>query len=592
MKIYKLLLLTVLSYLALSCSQDKDRIEQHDGFNERLSAGQFDNSYLGVYKGLFSTNDGLTRGSIVLTLSPNSIGIAQITLSSGDVIDLQSRTPKLTVDNRVSDLIFTSSGLNDIETSFKFSVEGNGLNPDIREVSFNNQDSDVLVAKDLSRAPLNTITGTYMRTDGTGGFPTSGRTWNVMSIGMDNQTYAAQIWYGGRLYNTPPTGTQDNCVDNGNFTDTCDISGSTNILGHLVTWSGTHTYDNFDDNLGCSEVSGTWSAPTYGGSSGTFQSDSDCSGIEVINDVCANASLITCGDSVVGNSEFATNADSPLSCSDDVFGSDDVPGVWYKFISTECQEVTVSTLGSDYDTHLKVFSGSCGALDCVANNDDIDFPDFPESELTFTASEGETYYFFIGGYEGDTGDYALSVTCGTPTYTSTTNPACGQEITDNGGGNGNYSNNRNDVYNIDAGEGMTANLVFNNGVNGFALESGFDFMRIYDGEDICSPMITATTDGTTATPDGFTGTSLRGKTVVSTGRYLTVVFESDISVVDRGFRATVNCVTGRQNSGQQKNSLSYMPAVNENITPKVPNTSSRISIWTEKSKAAYYQNNK
>jgi|GEM_PF-5294330 len=413
MKIYKLLFLAVLSCLVLSCEKDGINKQSEEEINGRIASDQFDDSYLGIYKGLFSTNDGLIRGTVLLNLTPNNLGVAEIKLSSGETIHLESRSLKLTVDQKISDLVFSSEGLEGINITLKFSVDGNGLNPSISDVVFDNKGADILIAKNLSRAPLNTITGTYMRTTGTGSFPISGRTWNIMSIGTGNQTYATQIWYGGVLYHSTD-GTQNSCVDNGNDTETCDVSGFAVVSGYDVTWSGTHTYDIFDDNFGCSEMFGTWSAPAYGNSSGTFISDSDCSTTSVANDFCIDATPINLGDSVVGfTSAFgisATNTDTPNFCDDNLTGSADGVGVWYEFSSNTDAMVSVSLEGSDFDTQLRVFSGNCEALVCVANDDDSGVNPQLSSVVEFSATAGETYYFFIGGYDDEVGEYNLSLT--------------------------------------------------------------------------------------------------------------------------------------------------------------------------------------
>ncbi|MEZ4802915.1 MAG: hypothetical protein R2797_09075 [Gelidibacter sp.] len=381
-----------------------------------MAADQFDNSYLGLYKGLFSTNDGLTRGTVVVTLSPSNEAIAKITLSSGVMVELKSSSIKLTADNTISNLHFSSEGLSNINATLDFSVGGDGTNPVISDVNFDNKASDILIAKNLSRAPLTTVTGTYMRTAGTGGFPTSGRTWNVMSVGFGDQTYSTQIWYGGRLYNTTDSTEQSNCTDTGDFT-TCEIAGSASILGYVVNWSGTHTYDRYTDNVACSEVSGTWSAPDYQASSGTFVSDTDCSSAGIANDFCEDALPVSVGDDITGFTDAfgftATNGDTPVgNCDDNLLGSADGIGVWYTFTSPVDIDIVASTdnAGTDFDTQMRVFSGTCGSLDCVANNDDVDIDNFNyNAEVQFSAQADVTYYIFLGGWNTSAGTYELTI---------------------------------------------------------------------------------------------------------------------------------------------------------------------------------------
>lgn len=466
MKINKLLLLTLVSCFALSCSQDTFEDQIIEEPNDRNALGQYDESYLGVYKGLFTTNDGLTRGSVILSLLNNNEPSADLKLSSGEVIELKSSEGKL-----VGDYHFATDGTGPINASFDFLVNEDGTSPSISNVVFDSKSSNILIAKELARAPLNTITGTYMRTSGSGGFPTSGRTWNIMSIGAGDQTYGTQIFYGGNIYNTMPTGTQSNCVVSGDFA-TCDIDGFTTILGHDVTWTGTHTYDIFDDNLGCSEVSGTWAAPTYGNSAGTFVSDSDCDSIDVVNDVCENATAISLDDSLVGTTAGSTTTGSPGEgeCDDDLFfnAATIENGVWYVYTATANIDVQIDTEGTldlpldpdDIldDTQLRVFSGTCGALVCVDNDDDDG--ESLLSSLSFSATSGESYYIYVGGYSDGEGVFLLNISEFVPPIPFDLDLTCGEFMVDNGLEAANYADDSFDTYSIDAGAGGTISLEF------------------------------------------------------------------------------------------------------------------------------------
>ena len=392
MRIKNLLPLLIISFFVFSCSKDTFEEQKVDNSNSRVAQDQFDNSYLGVYKGLFTTNDGLTRGKVIVTLLSTNEGIAQIYLSTGEMIELKSTRVKLTLDNTVNGLRFSSEGLSNIDATLEFSVEENGMNPIISNVNFDNKASDILIAKNLSRAPLTPITGTYVRTAGTGGFPNSGRTWNVMAIGTGDQNFAVQVAYGGRVYNTPAgNNMQSGCAPTSSLT-TCNINGAARILGYDVNWSGTHTYAT-QGNIECSSVQGTWSAPTFGGSSGTFVSDSDCNSPVISNDTCATASSIALGGSSVGSTTDATNSDTPNFCDDDLYGSANGKGVWYTFTSTTNVGVAVDTEGSSFDTQLRVFSGACSSLICIANDDDSGSGTL--SKVSFTAMANVDYYFFI-----------------------------------------------------------------------------------------------------------------------------------------------------------------------------------------------------
>jgi hypothetical protein len=85
--------------------------------------------------------------------------------------------------------------------------------------------------------------------------------------------------------------------------------------------------------------------------------------------------------------------------------------------------VTVSTCnpGTDFDTKLGVFSGSCGALTCIGGNDDTTAPEcvLPatgfnrKSRVTFQSTAGTTYYVLVTGFGTAAGNFELSVTCAT-----------------------------------------------------------------------------------------------------------------------------------------------------------------------------------
>ncbi|MGJ8593064.1 MAG: CUB domain-containing protein [Aquaticitalea sp.] len=278
MRTYKLLQLFFIGLVLGSCSQDSLDPTATDVTNDRLAFTSFDTSYLGTYKGVFTTQDGLTRGSLVLTLNENQEGNAQLTLSTGEVIALQSNRVKLTADNKVSNLQFSSASSNASAASFEFSVEGDGQQPRVTNVFLNSNSSDILIAKNLQRAPLTPIVGTYVCTNCQEvgqGFPVNNLTWNVMSIGEgDDQNFMIQLSYGGRVY-TSNNNLQTNCSTVGGLT-TCDVNGAIDILGYTVTWSGTHTYSS-GNGADCSSITGTWSAPAYGpGVYGTLVSDTQC----------------------------------------------------------------------------------------------------------------------------------------------------------------------------------------------------------------------------------------------------------------------------------------------------------------------------
>ena len=125
----------------------------------------------------------------------------------------------------------------------------------------------------------------------------------------------------------------------------------------------------------------------------------------VANDLCSGALPIACGATVNGTTVGAT--------VDNVTGGTcgtgiTAPGVWYSFTSPANGDATVSLCGSSYDTKISVFSGSCASLTCVGGNDDFCSL---QSQLTFSATAGTTYYVLVHGFSSATGAFSLSLTC-------------------------------------------------------------------------------------------------------------------------------------------------------------------------------------
>ena len=87
------------------------------------------------------------------------------------------------------------------------------------------------------------------------------------------------------------------------------------------------------------------------------------------------------------------------------------PNLWYRYIAGNTGEVTVSLLGSEYDTALVVYdTGDCypKSEDVIEENDD--FGGFLQSQITFQATAGSSYLFEVLGYNSDeVGEGVLTV---------------------------------------------------------------------------------------------------------------------------------------------------------------------------------------
>ena len=98
----------------------------------------------------------------------------------------------------------------------------------------------------------------------------------------------------------------------------------------------------------------------------------------------------------------ATDAGDPVCFSE---GS---PTVWYVFTPLADATIEADTFGSEYDTTLSVYTGTPGALDQIACNDDDGGT--LQSRVRFDALAGVTYLFMIAAFgDGPGGIAQLSV---------------------------------------------------------------------------------------------------------------------------------------------------------------------------------------
>ena len=132
------------------------------------------------------------------------------------------------------------------------------------------------------------------------------------------------------------------------------------------------------------------------------------------NDACTGALPATCGGSVSGTTALAAVDTTPACGPAPV-----APGVWYTVSGTGFN-ITATTCDptTAYDTRLTVFTGTCGSLSCVVDNDDDGSCANPTSStVVFATSPGQTYYILVHGKTAaDKGAFKLTLTC--PNYCS------------------------------------------------------------------------------------------------------------------------------------------------------------------------------
>ncbi|MCP4322036.1 MAG: hypothetical protein GY787_09340, partial [Alteromonadales bacterium] len=147
--------------------------------------------------------------------------------------------------------------------------------------------------------------------------------------------------------------------------------------------------------------------------------------------------------------------------------------------------------------------------------------------------------------------FLLSVVILPPAYgeaicNSSSSSADTGTLTDSGGSSGNYSNNESCNFLIQPSGASTITLNF----SAFSLESGYDFLTVYDGPTTASPTLI----------NGASGTSLP-TSVTSSGGSMLVRFTSDYSAIRSGFIANWSATTASscsaENIGDSFSSVSY-----------------------------------
>ena len=107
-------------------------------------------------------------------------------------------------------------------------------------------------------------------------------------------------------------------------------------------------------------------------------------------------------------------------------------------------------------------------------------------------------------------------------------PICGGNFVDPGGPTANYANNANVTTTIcPTNPGDLVTVTF----TAFSVQNGFDFLKVYDGNDITAPLLANLTG--TAIPPSFTSTATTG--------CLTFVFTSNATTTAAGWISNVSC---------------------------------------------------
>jgi hypothetical protein len=145
------------------------------------------------------------------------------------------------------------------------------------------------------------------------------------------------------------------------------------------------------------------------------------------NDNFANAIALTLSNNAATATGYNTNA-TKQSGEPNHAGTTGGHSVWWKWTAPTAGSMTVDTHGSYFDTALGVYTGTAvNSLTTIGSNDDTSStPHIQTSRVTFTAISGQTYYFAVEGWDGDSAGVTLTLSftpTSAPPPTITTQPA-------------------------------------------------------------------------------------------------------------------------------------------------------------------------
>ena len=118
------------------------------------------------------------------------------------------------------------------------------------------------------------------------------------------------------------------------------------------------------------------------------------------NDLCDDAEEIIPGETKIGTNCGATADSSIGECGG-------TKGVWFK-TTGDGDIFTAATCGrgTNFDTQISVFSGSCGTLGCLERNDDSCFL---QSRVVWPTNASEEYFILVHGFGTAEGNFELSL---------------------------------------------------------------------------------------------------------------------------------------------------------------------------------------
>jgi hypothetical protein len=121
-------------------------------------------------------------------------------------------------------------------------------------------------------------------------------------------------------------------------------------------------------------------------------------------EVCSNAAFIAAG------TFFGSTACAAANGASDCGASAVSPDVYYEFVASCTERVTIDTQGSIFDTVLSVHSGCpATAANSLVCNDDIQGSTNRNSAVTLDVAAGQVIWIRVAGYNGAAGAFQLNV---------------------------------------------------------------------------------------------------------------------------------------------------------------------------------------
>ncbi len=256
------------------------------------------------------------------------------------------------------------------------------------------------------------------------------------------------------------------------------------------------------------------------------------------NNNLANAQVMPvagCIGSITG-----TNIGSNKESGEPSHSPDNNPGggsVWYNWTAPSSGSVNMTTLGSNYDTILAVYTGGTIATlgTPLAENDDVDPGVITSSTVTFNATAGTVYRIVLDGWGGEAGNFVLNWRLGACTNTMTSQLSASSYQVPENAGNAQITVNRADTSaaaTVDYATGDTAGLTSCQTTTGAASErcdyqTAVGTLRFAVGEASKSFTIPIIDDARSEGNETFT-VALKN----STGALLTSPLTATVTIVD------------------------------------------------------------